>query len=1026
MRALFIHLSDLHITDIDHPTLERVDHIADAVKNLDYEIEMALLILSGDITQDGSADAFAAAALFADELQSRLHQALAATCAQVHLIAVPGNHDCDLAPSQARDLIIKGLANSEYEPDSTVINACLGVQSRFMEFISPYLSPDARSELIENPTRRLVHEIRIPFATGSIRLVCVNTAWLSQLREVQGQLAIPISALPPPDRNAADVVLSIFHHPYNWLAADNARSFRKRIESLSDIVLTGHEHDPTRRDQVLLGGERNCYIEGGALFDPAYPGESAFNALVIDTRQRKQKYAQFRWDGSKYAIADGFLGHDGSGLRWEDFELSRLREHGGYELSPAMELSLNDLGLSISRSTHEQVQLNSIFVWPDLRVLSMKADDSIRSIRGPSVVDFVASHSRLLITGDEKSGKSCLARMLFRALRDRGHVPLLVDGGASIPAGDKAFGYLESLFCQQYGDLSLSNYQQLDRSKRTLIVDDVHRLSREKGSDPSLVDRLGLFAETVVLIGNDLLVAVDNLVRPGTDATFVHAKIQPFGRARRHELVEKWLLLDEEASRDTSVLARQIGAMTTTVDTIIGENFVPSYPIYILPVLQAHQAATPLDMRASTYGYFYELLIRSSIATSTTAVAYDVLTSYLAGLAYRLFQESSQDISKEAFHRFHSSYEQRYGLAFSFNQIQAELLRLGLLTKTGDLYRFRYPYIFFFFVATFLRDHITDPEVRNSIVELSRSLDREDSANVFVFLAHLSKDPLVIDTIVKAAGRLFKDVPPSNLEEDIQFLKALGQPEIRTQYVEGDPVAKQRRQLQAMDESDARERDRSSDDDAWNEELGELRTAFRTMQILGQLLKNFPGSIEAESKYGLARECYGLGRRALGSLLTLIGENRDDLVQQFSDLIREAGGADSETEATNIAREMVSFMVHGVSLGVVRKIAGAAGSPQLSLTHSRLLQEEACTAVRLVHAAISLEHDGEFPLNEVRTLARDFQKNPVGLFCLRWLVVHHLDLFDVHFSTKQSLCDLLGISFRKMTISSKVRRMIAG
>src|SRR5205807_9361756 len=98
---------------------------------------------------------------------------------------------------------------------------------------------------------------------------CCNTAWLSEIREKQGGLFFPVERLKlaaVPERDAKDALLiTIFHHPYSWLATTNARNFRKAIEESSDVVLTGHEHDFTKKTVTGLIGEVNQYIEGGAL-----------------------------------------------------------------------------------------------------------------------------------------------------------------------------------------------------------------------------------------------------------------------------------------------------------------------------------------------------------------------------------------------------------------------------------------------------------------------------------------------------------------------------------------------------------------------------------------------------------------------------------------------------------------------------------------------------------------------------------------------------------------------------------------
>jgi hypothetical protein len=50
------------------------------------------------------------------------------------------------------------------------------------------------------------------------------------------------------------------------------------------------------------------------------------------------------------------------------------------------------------------------------------------------------------------------------------------------------------------------------------------------------------------------------------------------------------------------------------------------------------------------------------------------------------------------------------------------------------------------------------------------------------------------------------------------------------------------------------------------EEILQHNAAFKTIQILGQVLKNFTGSLRGGPKRQLMEECYGLGLRVLGNI----------------------------------------------------------------------------------------------------------------------------------------------------------------
>ena len=67
----------------------------------------------------------------------------------------------------------------------------------------------------------------------------------------------------------------------------------------------------------------------------------------------------------------------------------------------------------------------------------------------------------------------------------------------------------------------------------------------------------------------------------------VHYRIQPFGHVGRNRLIERWMLLGESADPEDSTFVRQLARVNETLNTLVGKNHIPSYPVYVLSVLQA-------------------------------------------------------------------------------------------------------------------------------------------------------------------------------------------------------------------------------------------------------------------------------------------------------------------------------------------------------------------------------------------------------------------------------------------------------
>src|SRR5437899_328004 len=238
MQIAVLHLSDIHINSSRSPVLSRASSIASALHEVAPHASACIVIISGDVAYSGQAAQYDAALKFLDDLRNSLLAYPAIKT--VEFVAVPGNHDCDFtSESDVREFLLRdmdALYESDVQPGSDRVKAILGVQNNFFAFHASLTR-----------SKELPFEERLSFGrlatldNYKIKFQCYNTAWLSRKHELQGKLFFPLQSLEPLPVDAS-ISLSLFHHPYNWLDANNFRSLRDTVEQTSDIVFTGHEH----------------------------------------------------------------------------------------------------------------------------------------------------------------------------------------------------------------------------------------------------------------------------------------------------------------------------------------------------------------------------------------------------------------------------------------------------------------------------------------------------------------------------------------------------------------------------------------------------------------------------------------------------------------------------------------------------------------------------------------------------------------------------------------------------------------
>lgn len=1026
MKCLILHLSDIHIKGQTDPVLARGGRVVEAVRGISSELHRCIIVVSGDIAFSGTDEQYGLASELLTTIRDRLRGELR-PAVPVELVLIPGNHDCDFRSSgDIRDILVaKAALNDGMSVADDVAEVCTEVQGQFFSLRSAIASNALKGD---NP---LYWEYRFATEDESFLFRCCNTAWMSVKGEQPGRMIFPVARIPDQEAKA-DLAITIFHHPYNWFVPLNGREFRKRIEEVSDIILTGHEHDITLRTQRAGRGEVNTYVEGGALQENHDPNVSQFNAIVIDTELKRQKVFHFGWDGTLYAAAP----QDPS---WQEYQVNRLRSAGDVAVSDKTAAFLADLGISISHPARGLLSLQDIFVYPDLKEVIYRPRDRAKSLRGESLIELVSRAERLLITAADKAGKTTLGKKLFRDYLASGFIPLYLDGtSGKFHADDRAVTELTKQFASQYVSMGAEWYRQLDRSRRVLIVDNFDAIRPTKASLRGIVGQLTHFAGHVILLANDVAQQVAEITgnSPTTEGelAFTHYRIQPFGHLRRNELIERWFALDEGAADNQDDLARRVLHAKHTMDTAIGRNFVPSYPIMLLPILQALQHNEQINTNASTYGYFYELLIRRTLASGSSSVALDVKLGYLTFLARAMFVGKKARLTEQELREVHSAYEQHHLLPVSFRDLIGALVRTQVLDDRRGEYSFKYSYTYYYFVASYLRDNLSDAEVQSMVGDLARRLHEEDNANILLFLAHLSKDRFIVSQMMQTAAAMFSDVPRAELRPDSSPLLKLDT-ESPSVYTERDSREHRRELLTEIDQYEAKvqatqknpseavvpdgRKAPSETREAIDQVISEATTyierigvAFRTLQILGQLLKNFVGTMDGDTKRALADECVALGLRSLGSMFRLVEERGSEYIDSLIDALRQEDPDTSDRELTERATQSLSGLVTLASYGMVKRISHSIGSPYLEKVYDLIRERDDSPAVGLVHASLKLDQFADFPNDEVRTLYDALHGNALAIQVLRSLVVNHFHLFDLRFDLKQSVCAAIGIEYR--------------
>jgi hypothetical protein len=211
MRLLVVQLSDIHFRAVSNPVSERTDHIIGAICSIMPMPEACLVLVTGDVAYSGEPGQYKQAAAFFTGLQDKLRARFGTE--KVRLDYIPGNHDCSLPIEDVE--LRSAVVNSAHDricravPDIGFIRNLLSAQQAFFEFYKtmtgidlPYNERICRSQVLR-------------LADKQIRLLSVNTSFLSQREERAGTLYLPDTFLNTgflPEK-AVDATICVYHHP---------------------------------------------------------------------------------------------------------------------------------------------------------------------------------------------------------------------------------------------------------------------------------------------------------------------------------------------------------------------------------------------------------------------------------------------------------------------------------------------------------------------------------------------------------------------------------------------------------------------------------------------------------------------------------------------------------------------------------------------------------------------------------------------------------------------------------------------
>ena len=696
---------------------------------------------------------------------------------------------------------------------------------------------------------------------------------------------------------------------------------------------------------------------------------------------------------------------------------------------------LNSPGADLSNGHVKNILLPDIYVPLDFRIMDktkkqkvdLKVEDAINS---EQLISSTSSSFKWVVTGDEKSGKTSFAKMLFNTLHARGFVPVFMRGQEIKNANTEDFQKkVHGAVSAQYSPDSIKAFRELPEDKVVLIIDDYHKSKLNIKHKTQLLKVLHETYKNIVCVADtvfeiDATTSLDSEYRE-----LIHYKklrLKDAGAKIRFSIIEKWNSLGQEEFISREELDRRNLNAQRIIDQVIRTNFVPCTPFFVLVFLQAIEAGSAEKLSERGFVRYYQFLVDSHLLQSVPDK--DVVEIYYAILpevAYEIFNSNNNALSAEELNKTIERFASLKGISKKDTELVAQgLINHKIIENNSGEYSFRQPYAYYYFLSAYLHSHFDNEKIKAQVKDLCQHLYARQNADIIIFLSYHTNDHFVLNEIMGLAESLFSEELPFNYDKDKNspinqlvsegprlvidhensrqiYREGLGRGDTLEETLEEDQPPEQCDSINELDFS------------------AQLNLTFKVSQILGQLLKNHHVKLDKDHKEQMCLTIYNLMLRCLNVIISKFSNNIDELTAELKEF-------DSRIESEKDARKVLFQFASFITYAFIKSSANVVGAEKLEEIYKGTEQANDSLAVQMINMAIRLDFFKDFPSVDLKRIHTTLDGNILAETCLRLLVGHRMYVRPVEDHAKrQQICDLVGIDSKQQLIQANKKKKVS-
>lgn len=696
------------------------------------------------------------------------------------------------------------------------------------------------------------------------------------------------------------------------------------------------------------------------------------------------------------------------------------------KLKPDFKSFLNSADiLTKSHKNKEVLNLEDIFVYPKLKCYD--GEEVSHKYDAERFKSEILKFDKLIIAGENQAGKTTLCKIIFNIYRSLNYIPIYLEDENKFLGNPQ--NKLEKAFLEQYES---DNFENFDLKRVVPIVDNFHFAKYQE----KYIEEYESF-KLQVLIVDDIFGL--NIKNQSLIKEYNKFKIREFTALERNDLIRKWIQIKEDSQIQINPnhLQQSIDEKTELIENslgiIFGKGIMPSYPFFVLSLLAAQDTQKPLDSEITSQGHCYQALIylylrREGVKNDQI----DIYSNFLTELAFWIYEKNGLSLDSSEFDKFLEYYKSHFNLPISITDLVRTLANVNICKFDSlNQFNFCYSYIYYFFVAKYLSEHIESKKA--TIDKILSNLHKDENAYITVFIAHHTKSNYLLDELMLNAEILFENYKPATLDtselsffdkHEDKIIQAILPSFKHNADNERKKILEEKSQIEEVKRENNHSEPKPNNDEIASDLVTNLRLSIKTVEVMGLIIKNRSGSLDLQRLEYIFEQGLKVHLRILSSFIEVIKDEKaeQDIVELLTERIKQVIEEREEENEKELSIEKIEKLVRsiywnlnfGVLHGFITKAIHSLGSINLLNISQTISDKENTPAAFLVNHGIKMWYAKNLRVDEIATRIekKDFSKTAERL--MKFKVVEHCRLHNIEFKDLQNIENKLHIPSKKM------------